>query len=37
MEKHLGSFETGKKPGIVLIENIFGAQNLNAASSKRIL
>jgi cytosine/adenosine deaminase-related metal-dependent hydrolase len=37
MDKHLGSFETGKKPGVVLIENLIDGQDLNTASSKRIL
>jgi cytosine/adenosine deaminase-related metal-dependent hydrolase len=37
MDKHLGSFETGKKPGVVLIENIGDGQDLNTATSKRIL
>ena len=37
MNKHLGSFETGKKPGVVLIENIKDGHYLNAAVSKRIL
>jgi cytosine/adenosine deaminase-related metal-dependent hydrolase len=37
MDKHLGSFETGKKPGVVLIENLVDGQDLNTATSKRIL
>jgi len=37
MDKHLGSFETGKKPGVVLIENLIDGQDLNTATSKRIL
>ncbi len=37
MDKHLGSFEIGKKPGVVLIENLSDGQHLNSASSKRIL
>ncbi len=37
MDKHLGSFEIGKKPGVVLIENLSDGQHLNSATSKRIL
>ncbi len=37
MNKHLGSFETGKKPGVVIIEKIKDGHYLNAAVSKRIL
>jgi hypothetical protein len=37
MDKHFGSFETGKKPGVVLIENLSDGQDLNTAISKRIL
>jgi cytosine/adenosine deaminase-related metal-dependent hydrolase len=37
MEKHLGSFETGKKPGVVIIENIMGDNNLAKAVSRRII
>jgi cytosine/adenosine deaminase-related metal-dependent hydrolase len=37
MDKHLGSFEIGKKPGLVLIENLIDGKHLNTASSKRIL
>jgi len=37
MEKHLGSFETGKKPGVVIIENIAGENNLSNAVSRRII
>jgi cytosine/adenosine deaminase-related metal-dependent hydrolase len=37
MEKHLGSFETGKKPGVVIIENVAGENNLTNAVSRRII
>ena len=37
MEKTLGSFETGKKPGVVVIENVHGENNLANAVSRRIL
>jgi aminodeoxyfutalosine deaminase len=37
MEKHLGSFETGKKPGVVIIENVVGENNLTNAVSRRII
>jgi hypothetical protein len=37
MEKHLGSFEKGKKPGIVVIENVSGDNNLSSAVSRRII
>jgi cytosine/adenosine deaminase-related metal-dependent hydrolase len=37
MDKHLGSFETGKKPGIVVIENVVGENNLTKAVSRRII
>jgi cytosine/adenosine deaminase-related metal-dependent hydrolase len=37
MEKHLGSFETGKKPGVVVIENVAGENNLSNADSRRII
>jgi cytosine/adenosine deaminase-related metal-dependent hydrolase len=37
IDKQLGSFETGKKPGVVLIENLSDGQHLNTAISKRIL
>ena len=36
MDKHLGSFELGKKPGVVIIENINGDNNLRKAVSRRI-
>jgi len=37
MDKHLGSFETGKKPGVVIIENVAGDNNLLNAVSKRVI
>jgi cytosine/adenosine deaminase-related metal-dependent hydrolase len=37
MEKHLGSFETGKKPGVVVIENVSSDDNLTKAVSRRII
>jgi cytosine/adenosine deaminase-related metal-dependent hydrolase len=37
MDKHLGSFETGKKPGVVVIENIAGENNLTNAVSRSII
>jgi cytosine/adenosine deaminase-related metal-dependent hydrolase len=37
MEKTLGSFETGKKPGVVIIENVAGENNLSNAVSRRII
>jgi cytosine/adenosine deaminase-related metal-dependent hydrolase len=37
MDKHLGSFEIGKKPGVVLIENIVGENNLMNAISRSII
>jgi cytosine/adenosine deaminase-related metal-dependent hydrolase len=37
MEKHLGSFEQGKKPGVVIIENVSGDNNLDNAVSRRII
>ncbi len=37
MENTLGSFEQGKKPGVVLIENIAGETNLANAVSRRII
>jgi cytosine/adenosine deaminase-related metal-dependent hydrolase len=36
MDRHLGSFEKGKKPGVVLIEGI-EMGNINKAISKRII
>jgi cytosine/adenosine deaminase-related metal-dependent hydrolase len=37
MDKHLGSFEQGKKPGVVLIKEINDLNDLKNASSQRIL
>ena len=37
MDKHLGSFDKGKKPGIVLIENTDDLGSLKNATSRRIL
>ncbi len=37
MNKSLGSFEQGKKPGVVLIEKIAGETNLANAVSRRLL
>ncbi len=37
MDKHLGSFEIGKKPGVVVIENVVGENNLSKAGSRRII
>ena len=37
MESTLGSFEKGKKPGVVLIENVMGENNLMNATSRRII
>jgi cytosine/adenosine deaminase-related metal-dependent hydrolase len=37
MDKHLGSFEAGKKPGVVVIENIAGENNLTNAVSRSII
>jgi cytosine/adenosine deaminase-related metal-dependent hydrolase len=37
MDKHLGSFEKGKQPGVVLIENISHQNNLATAVSKRVV
>jgi len=37
MESTLGSFEKGKKPGVVLIENVYGENNLMNATSRRII
>jgi cytosine/adenosine deaminase-related metal-dependent hydrolase len=36
-DKHLGSFEKGKKPGVVLIENVGADNQIAAAISRRIL
>jgi cytosine/adenosine deaminase-related metal-dependent hydrolase len=37
MDKHLGSFEKGKKPGVVLIKGIDALNSLKHASSHKIL
>ena len=37
MDKHLGSFEPGKKPGVVLISGVDAFHGLKNASSQRIL
>ena len=37
MDKHLGSFELGKKPGVVLINGVNAFNSLKNASSQRIL
>lgn len=37
MDKHLGSFEIGKKPGIVIIENVEGENNLKYSISRSII
>jgi hypothetical protein len=38
MDKHLGSFEKGKKPGIVLISGVDAAGNLTTgAQSTKII
>jgi cytosine/adenosine deaminase-related metal-dependent hydrolase len=37
MEKHLGSFELGKQPGVVVIENMSGDNDLTNAVSRRII
>ena len=37
MDRHLGSFEKGKKPGVVLIEGITEITNLKQVTSRRIL
>jgi cytosine/adenosine deaminase-related metal-dependent hydrolase len=37
MDKHLGSFEKGKKPGVVLIKGVDDINDLKNASSQRIL
>jgi cytosine/adenosine deaminase-related metal-dependent hydrolase len=37
MDKHLGSFEIGKKPGVVIIENIVGENNLAKSISRSII
>ena len=37
MDKHLGSFEIGKKPGVVIIENVDAKNNLSKAISRRVI
>ncbi len=37
MDKHLGSFEKGKQPGVVLIKGVTADNDLKNASSQRIL
>jgi cytosine/adenosine deaminase-related metal-dependent hydrolase len=37
MDKHLGSFELGKKPGVILIKGVDAKNGLRNASSQRIL
>jgi cytosine/adenosine deaminase-related metal-dependent hydrolase len=37
MDKHLGSFEKGKQPGVVLISGVDAVNDLKNASSQRIL
>ncbi len=37
MDKHLGSFEKGKKPGVVLIKGVDAFNGIKNASSQRIL
>ena len=37
MDKHLGSFEPGKQPGVVLITGVNAVNDLKNASSQRIL
>jgi cytosine/adenosine deaminase-related metal-dependent hydrolase len=37
MDKHLGSFEPGKKPGVVLINGVDAFNSLKNARSQRIL
>lgn len=37
MDKHLGSFDKGKKPGVILISGIAGSSSLKNASSRRVL
>ena len=36
MSKHLGSFEKGKQPGVVVIENVGAENNITAAVSRRL-
>jgi cytosine/adenosine deaminase-related metal-dependent hydrolase len=37
MDKHLGSFEVAKKPGVVIIENVEGENILKNSNSRRII
>ncbi len=37
MENSLGNFEKGKKPGVILIDNLYKQTLTNASSAKRIL
>ena len=37
MDKHLGSFEIGKKPGVVIIENVVGENNIKNSISRSII
>jgi cytosine/adenosine deaminase-related metal-dependent hydrolase len=37
MDKGLGSFEKGKKPGVVVIENVGSENNLTNAISRRLV
>jgi cytosine/adenosine deaminase-related metal-dependent hydrolase len=37
MDKHLGSFEAGKKPGVVVIENVSSDNNLTKGVSRRLI
>jgi hypothetical protein len=37
MDDRLGSFEKGKTPGVLLIENINQQQNLSDAKVKRLV
>jgi cytosine/adenosine deaminase-related metal-dependent hydrolase len=37
MDRHLGSFDKGKKPGVVLIERFTEITNLKQVTSRRIL
>lgn len=37
MDKTLGSFEAGKKPGVVVIEKLIGENNLSSAVSRRVI
>jgi hypothetical protein len=37
MDKGLGSFEKGKKPGVVVIEKVGAENNLKNAVSRRLV